>query len=378
MMRLSRIVALVTSGMLCTAPVQAQGALSTLGFGYPGGQLSTRALTGGGAFGEFDAQSPINPAALGVGIRSIAYVQYDPEFRQVTVSGVSAKTTTARFPVFGITGRFEDFTIGLSFSSFLDRSWTNQYADTVPVAGKPTPSRVSAQSTGGVSDVRLAAAWSLSPKLSVGAGLHLFPGENRVVLGRSFDDSLKIGSVVDASTISYSGAGVSLGVVGSPFEHFNLAASLRIGTKMQLRRGDSTIIGSGKVPMRYGLGVAYDGIAGAALMVRYSADKWTDLKGLGSSTLNVHDATELSAGAEFSGPKLAGYPLALRAGIRSRQLPFSPAADAVNEKAVTAGAGFQAAQGRFAVDIGAAYATRTAAGVRERGTTVSLGVSIRP
>ena len=130
--------------------------------------------------------------------------------------------------------------------------------------------------------------------------------------------------------------------------------------------------------MRYGVGLAYDGIAGTALMLRYSADKWTDLKGLGSSAVNLHDATELSAGAEFTGPKLGGYPVALRAGVRSRTLPFSVVADAVSEKAITGGVGFQAAQGRFALDIGAAYATRTATGVSEHGTTVSLGLSIRP
>jgi len=378
-MRIVRVVALAIGGSLCGATVHAQGSLSTLGFGYPGGQLSTRALGGGGAFGEFDAQSPINPAALGVGIRSIAYAQYDPEFRQVTArSGINARTTTARFPVFGITGRYEEFTVGLTFSSFLDRSWTNSYTDTVSVAGAPTPSNVSAQSTGGVSDIRLAAAWSISTKLSVGAGVHLFPGENRVVLGRSFSDSLKIGSVVAGSTISYSGAGISLGAVGSPFEHFNVAASLRLGTSMQIRRGDSTVIGSARVPTRFGVGIAYDGIGGTALMVRYSADQWTALKGLGSSAVNLHDATELSAGAEFTGPTLGGYPVALRAGLRTRQLPFSPAADAVMEKAITVGAGLQAAQGRFAMDLGAAFASRTAAGMRERGTTVSLGLSIRP
>ena len=35
------------------------------GFGYPPGQLSTRALGMGGALAEFDAQSVVNPQAVG-------------------------------------------------------------------------------------------------------------------------------------------------------------------------------------------------------------------------------------------------------------------------------------------------------------------------
>ena len=35
---------------------RAQGTLSTQGFGYPAGGLSTRAASTGGGFGEFDAQ----------------------------------------------------------------------------------------------------------------------------------------------------------------------------------------------------------------------------------------------------------------------------------------------------------------------------------
>ena len=45
-------------------PLAAQGALSLQGFGYPIGQTSTKAAATGGALGETDAASPINPAAL--------------------------------------------------------------------------------------------------------------------------------------------------------------------------------------------------------------------------------------------------------------------------------------------------------------------------
>ena len=50
---------------VATSRAAAQGTLSTQGLGYPPGQLSTPASSMGGAIGEIDPFSPINPASLG-------------------------------------------------------------------------------------------------------------------------------------------------------------------------------------------------------------------------------------------------------------------------------------------------------------------------
>jgi hypothetical protein len=98
----------------------AQGALSLQGFGYPGGETSTRALGTGGSLADFDANSPINPAALLVGSRATVYLQYDPEFRWVTGTGLNVSTVTARFPLFVISGK-----VGQARFSLRTRaSWT--------------------------------------------------------------------------------------------------------------------------------------------------------------------------------------------------------------------------------------------------------------
>ena len=377
-MSIRRIVAYAAAGVLCTSPLEAQGALSTQGFGYPLGELSTRALSLGGAVGEFDLQSPINPAALGIGIRSGAWVQYAPEFRSLDAGRGTFTNTTARFPLFGVTGKYEDFTVGLTFTSYLDRSWTNAYDDTLLLAGVRTPSHATAQSTGGINDARLAVAWAINPKLSVGLGLHVLPGQNKVLLARDFADSLKIGSYTNASTITYIGQALSLGITGTPVEHLNVAGSIRLGGPMSVRLGDSTTFGQGHVPMRVGLSVAYEGFAGSAIVVRYDAERWSALKGLGSSSVVLHDATGLSAGVEFAGPKINGLPSAVRVGASTRTLPFSPSADAVKESGVSGGVGLPFAQGRFALDIGVMYGTRTASGLTEKATTLSVGLALRP
>ncbi|MFL5488445.1 MAG: hypothetical protein ACJ8AJ_08165, partial [Gemmatimonadaceae bacterium] len=102
---------------------EAQGALSLQGLGFPAGGLSARAEGAGGSVADFDPLSLVAPASIaGVGSASL-YLQYSPEFRRVTTSSGSAKTTTARFPlVAGVLPMGQTWTLGLSSATFLDRS----------------------------------------------------------------------------------------------------------------------------------------------------------------------------------------------------------------------------------------------------------------
>ncbi len=361
-----------------TSAAAAQGSLSVQGFGYPGGQLSTRALSTGGSLVDFDPQSPLNPAALALGQRASVYLQYDPEFRSQKNSGTNITNTTARFPLFGVSGRYNDLTFGLSMSSYLDRTWSNVYTDTQVVSGAKIGSKLSASSTGGISDVRFAASYSVSPRLHIGAGVHFYPGENRILVGRDFDTSYRAGSFSQATTLTYSGTAFSVGFVATPVLHVNLAGSARFGSAMNVRLGDSTVLGSGKVPSRFGASLAYDGITGSIFSVRWNTEKWSDMKGVGSAALPLHDAAELAGGIEVAGPKVDGVPIGVRLGWRQRDLPFSAGPEAVKEQAYTGGLGIPVGNGRAAFDIGVALARRTQGALVEKGTVVSVGFSIRP
>jgi hypothetical protein len=364
---------------LASSALRAQGALSTLGFGYPSGQLSTRALGAGGALADFDPNSPLNPAALEMALRSLVYVQYDPEFRGVSAGGgTSASTLTARFPIFGVTGQVLGFTVGLSFSSFLDRTWTNVYADTQRVGGQVVPSTVTALSDGGISDVRGAIAYSFGPRLHVGIGVHVFPGENHTSIGRSFTDTIQFGTFNQADIFNFSGSAVSFGVLASPVSHWTVAASGRLGGVMHMRAGDSTVIGTAHVPDRWSADVAYDGFGGSVFAVRYATEKWSSMRGLGSPELPINDATEFSAGGEIAGPKLSGVPVALRLGYRSRDLPFSLDATRVKEQSATAGLGIPFSNGRGSAEVTVAHARRSDGDNRETGWILSIGIGVRP
>lgn len=327
---------------------------------------------------EFDPQSPLNPAALGVGRRALVYVQYDPEFRRVSVPGSNVNTTTARFPLFAVSGRYGKATFGLAFSSYVDRTWTNTFVDTQVVSGEKIGSRLIASSAGGISDLRAAMSWTFTPRFVVGIGAHAFPGENRTTIGRQFDDSLKFGNFSSSSTLAYNGAAVSIGVVAIPVTHLNVAASARFGGTLRIRMGDSTVLGQGHVPGRYGVGLAYDGLTGTVFSARFNTERWSDLKGLGSPGLQLHDATEAAAGVETIGPRFGGQTTVLRLGYRDRGLPFSSDANTVKERSINGGAGLSLARGYLAVDLGVARAVRTSGAISETGWIVSVGLAIRP
>ena len=80
----------------------AQGTLSTQGFGYPTGSLSTRTLGTGGALGEIDPLSVSNPSSiLNLGGTAL-YFQAEPEYRKLSTRGQSESSTIARYPlIFG-------------------------------------------------------------------------------------------------------------------------------------------------------------------------------------------------------------------------------------------------------------------------------------
>ena len=373
-------VATVAAGVasVTASPLAAQGALSLQGFGYPQGQLSTRAQGTAGALGETDAASPLNPAALHGSGRTFFTFQIDPEFRSIEVGGRAVNTNVARFPLIAVGASvFSRGFVGVSFSTLLDRSWDAAYDDSVLVGGQKVRSKVSTSVRGAISDGRLAFAWQFSDKLQAGAAFHVISGANRMTLARAFTDSLTFGPLTQNTTLSYGGAAVSAGILALPLPHVAVAASLRLGGGLSTRY-DDTLATSGHVPNRYGLSVLYDGIPGSQIAVRVSRDQWSRLRSLGSASLMVNDATDVSAGLDVAGPKMRGLPTQFRLGARMRDLPFGWTGHVVKENSFAVGGQLPLARGWASVDVALQRAVRTAGGVSEHATSLSIGLTVRP
>ena len=360
---------------------EAQGALSLQGLGYPAGGLSARAEGTGGGVADFDALSSVSPAALaGVG-SSALFLQYSPEFRRVTTPSGSANTTTARFPLIeGVLPMGQSWTLGLSSSTFLDRSSETNLKRT-QVVGAPTDTVTLTERNkvlGAIDDLRLALAWSTSPVFRIGVGAHVFAGSNRITFSQLFPDSAEFISSAQAGRISYAGFAGSLGVEWHPSRVIGFALSGRKGGDLRAQSGD-TAIGSGRLPDHYSGSVTFDGIPGVIVSARAAHDNWSSLNSLSSSGIQAFDGWDTGAGVEASGPRILQRIITLRAGARFRTLPFGFNGQKVSEKTFAAGFGAPLTRDRAAVDVAIQRASRsTGSDISERGFILSIGLRVSP
>lgn len=360
----------------------AQGSLSTQGFGYPPGQYSTRARATGGGMAEFDPESPVNPAAIGLSADPRMFLQYEPEFRRTTSGGATSNATTARFPVFSASVPFgRHGSVGIAASTFLDRSASTTVSRDQEVAGTLSTVTETTRILGAINDLRLAIGWAPSQKFQLGLGAHAYTGQNRVFFSQTFPDSLKFAGLSQVSTLGFRGYAATAGVVIRPSRNFGIAASGRKGAKLEARNGDSAV-SEANVPDRYGISLAYEGIPGSSVSAHVSREMWSSLNGLGSPAATAVDAWEGGFGVESLGPRLISRQTILRVGTRYRTLPFLAAGAEVKELSFAGGIGAQFFRNRATFDVTFERATRTVDGsdidAKERAYILSFGLRVRP
>jgi hypothetical protein len=358
----------------------AQGALSLQGLGYPTGGISARAEGTGGGIADFDAISSTSPASLaGVG-SSLLFFQYSPEFRKVTTPDAVAKTTTARFPlVVGVLPMGQTWTLGLSSSTFLDRSLETslQRQQIVGDANDTVTLTEKNKVLGAINDLRLALAWSKSPMFRIGVGGHVFSGSNRITFSQLFPDSSKYISTAQTSEISYAGFAASVGVEFHPSRLIGFAFAGRKGGDLRAESGDTTL-GTGRIPDHYSASVVFQGIPGATVSARVAHDAWGSLTSLSSTGIRAFDGWDTGIGAEASGPRLMSRIITVRAGARFRTLPFAYNGEKVSETTFAAGLGAPLTRERASFDFSVQRASRSAADIKERGFILSFGLRVSP
>ena len=370
--------------LVSASSVGAQGTLSTQGFGYPPGGLSTRALGTGGGLAEFDPQTTINPAAVGTSGDPLLFLQYQPEFRRLSAGGQTQNTKTSRFPLaIASVPFYGKGTLAVSVSTLLDRSWETTTTSEETIAGDKATVTETVRSLGAINDVRLAGAWVANNFIQLGIAGHVFTGQNRLFFSQTFPDSLRFVPVSQLSNIDYSGVAVSAGVIVRPSSVLSLAVSGRKGGEFNARTGD-TILATAKVPNRYGAAISYAGISGATISAQLSRDLWSSLNGLGSNEARAVDAWDAGGGIEATGPKILERTLLIRLGARYRTLPFVAAGSEIRELSFAGGFGAQFSRNRAAFDVTLQHASRTPNGsgvvadIRERAYTLSFGLRVRP
>jgi hypothetical protein len=377
------LIAVVAATALTASTLHGQGSVSSQGLGYPPGELSTRALGTAGAVGEIDARSPINPAALAIRTAPQVYAQYDPEFRKITSNGQTSSTTLARMPnIGGVLPLNGHLVLGLSASTFLDRTWETARARTQtfgPNPGDTVAFNETLKSEGAITDVRLALAYAVNARLRFGLGVHTFPGSMRLTSNEIFPDTTKFQNITQLNQVSFSGRAVSVGMEAALLPTLSVAISGRKGGTARMFANDS-LLTTGTIPTRYSGSLAFTGIPGTMIAARASHEVWSELGGLSYAHTLAVDANDVSLGVESSGPRIGGgFPILVRLGVRRRPLPFAVDTSAIQETSFGGGIGIPIAFDRVTLDMALLHESRTGvAGVSERGYNLSFGLQVHP
>jgi hypothetical protein len=379
----------LTSSFVCLALLslpalaRAQGTLSTQGFGYPTGEMSTRALGAGGATSDFDAFSSTNPASIAASLGSMVYVQVEPEYRHLTNDNGGTQTNViARHPLATLSIQIRPNLFGgVSVSNFLDRSFETQERRTTAIADTNVATTNTFKSDGAIGDTRAGLAWTPTSWLRLGVAGHIISGSNRLRSTEAFDDSARFAAIADTQTVTYVGSAVSAGVQLFAGQVAAFGVSYRKGNSMSVKHQDTTLT-TANVPNALSLSAAFIGIKGTMLAVRTQRNEWTLMEGLGSDSLPITNSWDTRVGADVLGPHVGSHVLQVRAGGRWRTLPFGLSNSEVREKTFNAGLGTLLAGGRLGVDFAAIRAIRTPVSssvpFRESAWTMSFGVRVRP
>lgn len=350
------------------APLRAQDSqFGMRGLGTPGRFESVRARSTGGAFGPFDAFSPLLEAALADVPRVSASVTTGTSWRSVDFGTETGSLRSSRFPAFVLGGPIaRRLILAAGFSTYLDRSFGLTTHDTIDVRGTPEPVTDQVTSDGAVSDLRIALAARVHSRLALGVGLHGLTGSTRVTAVRHFDDSTTYRTSTARDEIAYHGLGGSASALVDVSADLRLAVWARSDTKLRADIRGRTVAND-DLPFSYGGGVRWRPGTEAVLAGAVAWRKWA------GAGLNAHDTFNWSLGTE-----LGSLTSPLRLGVRGGQMAFGPGAKAPTEFGVSVGIGKQFSGGRGRLDFGLERLQRKGSGLDERVWTFLLGLTVRP
>lgn len=380
----------VLTGLLLLVPALLQGQSSQFGvngLGISGREMSATSLATGGGFALYDPVSGINPAAIAEYGRFNATFTLLQNYRSSRGPQQEANGRDTRFPLMAVGGLVPKtrLALGLSFATYTDRDYALSVPDTVDFRGEPLPLNDSLVSNGGLSDLRLGAAYRLSG-WEFGASMQIITGSARLSLTRTFSDTL-YRPVIQRAEISYAGVGAAIGVARPLGRRAAFAAFLRLDGHANVQR-DSTDVGTVDLPVSFGGSLRWRpsarlDLAGSVMTSRWSTAE-DDIRALGG--VGSRNTVDVAFGGELTRDARSPERLPLRFGAHFRTLPFPVTTGAQpKEFGLSVGTGLIVARaGGDRVPTGLLNLAldkvwRSAeGGYRESAWMLALGVTLRP
>lgn len=384
-----------TALLLATAlalPVSARGQESVFNlpaFAVPeeGATIRTRGLGGAGSGGGGDVFSLANPAPLARFRRAGLYLSLIGQ--NVTVDGeeASGDFTDVMFPMAQIViPAWEGSVFALGYYQFVD--FDTDLEATVEFEGDSLP--VELASTGGVSVLSPAAAYSIGTATQVGVAADFYLGSREIV--RVVDlQELSPGALAASDSLSrdFGGIGFTLGVEHAFGSRVRLSAAYRYRPTIDsevTQAPDDALEGAKSefdLPGEVMLGAAWQASRELVATAGYRRSSWSSFEPEGVENVDFGDAMEIGGGIEYSSAveraMLLGPQSPLRLGYRWRQLPLEIDGEPVSEWVASLGYGRTlGSTGRSGVDVVVEYGRRGS--LDEHGLEESflrLGVGFR-
>lgn len=324
-------------------PAAAQSLFATRGLGVPVAAVDARgAALGGIGVGLLGFHtSLVNPAELAGLTRRGVSAALQPVSSSVDVDGDQDGTSGTRFPLLSVLfPASERLVLSLGYGGYLDQTWGVLTVSQQTINGESVTVNDLLRSTGGISQMRLSAAYSFTPAFSIGAAAGLLAGNVDRLAVRTFDDAAgEIRFFEDRMRWRYSAPLAAVGFRWDPANRLRLGASVMAATELKARSDDEDADDQdygGPLELNAGASLRL-----TPLLMATAGGVWGRAPTTTGTTISSK-TMRLGGGLEYQGLRsgLRTYPI--RLGARWAQLPYHMDDEAQpTEMGVSAGLGFR-------------------------------------
>jgi hypothetical protein len=326
------------------APASAQSLFATRGLGVPAPAVDARAASLGGiGIGLIGFHTSLmNPAEIAGVTRRGVSAALQPVSSRINVDGAEDGLDGTRFPLMRVIYPFGERTVGsIAYGSYLEQSWAVVTESEALIGDQTIGVTDLLRSDGGIAQLRVGAAYSVSPTFAVGAAAGLLTGNVERVAARRFsgDTTGTIRNFEDRLRWTYLAPMASVGVRWDIAGMFRLGASAMVGGDLEASAaaGDAEDRSYG-APLEFAAGAS---ARVSPILTANAAAAWNRHPEVGGTTETV-ETLRLGGGLEYQGMRSGMRTYPIRIGARWAQLPYHLQGEsAPTEWAAALGVGFR-------------------------------------
>lgn len=338
-----------------STPAAAQSLFSTSGLGVPVAPLDARARALGGiGVGLIGANaSLVNPAeATSLFGRGVAAAM-QPTARSMEFEGEVADAGGTRFPLIRAVYPFGARLVATAgYGSFLDQSWGVVSEGSMQIGGEPVRTVDVTESSGGIAQLQVGAAYRVTPTLSVGLAGGLYTGSLTRVVRRDFPDSAAVQDFETRVGWSYRGPLAAAGLSWTPAPFMRLGASVTWAGQLEADGDDGSAQDrTFDLPLQAAGGVS--ALLSPRVMATVGA-RWAgwsvaadDFDDTDAAPDLARDVWEIGGGLEWRGGRLGDDSFPIRLGFNYGKLPFTMDGETPTEWAGALGFGIHFNETQF-------------------------------